>query len=181
MKVAIDPGHGNYDPGATGRFLEEKNVVLDIALLLRDMCKEAGHEVIMTREEDRFVTLSRRSKIANENRADLFISIHANGHKNNEANGLEVFHYFGSIKGEKLATHIQNQMVENLKRRDRGVKRNRLAVLYMTKMPAVLVEVGFITNDTEEELMNTCMYRYLAAKSIFRGLTNYIRRYYNVS
>ncbi len=93
MTVVIDPGHGGKDPGAVGRISKEKDIVLEIAILLRDFINNAYNDVnvILTREDDSFVELFKRAEIANKNNADLFISLHINGSSNRRANGTETF------------------------------------------------------------------------------------------
>ena len=174
--IVLDAGHGGSDPGAVGENLHEKDVALDISKMLKEELEEAGVTVLMTRNEDKFISLADRAKYANEAGADYFISIHINGAKDPQANGIETYHHPNSIKGKEIAEQVQDRMIKLLKRRDRGVKTAKFAVLRKTAMPAILAEVGFISNPEEQELMKTCTFKYMAAKSIAQGLIYYIRR-----
>ena len=103
--IVIDPGHGGKDPGASGyRKYREKNVVLNIGKYVRDYLKKRGYRVYMTRDRDRFIKLSRRTKYANKKRADLFISIHSNASKNTKAHGIET--YFLSPSRSRRAERV---------------------------------------------------------------------------
>ncbi|MFW6265048.1 MAG: N-acetylmuramoyl-L-alanine amidase family protein [Bacillota bacterium] len=174
--IVIDPGHGGKDPGAVGENIQEKEVVLDISKMLKEELEEAGLTVLMTRDYDNFISLEKRAKYANAADADYFISIHNNAVSDINANGIETYHHPNSVEGQKIAEQVQDRMVRLLKRRDRGLKTAKFAVLKNTQMPAILAEVGFISNPEEQELMKTCKFKYMAAKAIAQGLLYHIRR-----
>lgn len=173
--VAIDPGHGGESPGAVGPTgLREKDVVLEISGMLAGMLKKAGARVLLTRETDQTVTLEKRVKLANEAKADLFVSIHVNGHSNSQANGTETYHYPESAAGLKLAGAVQKNMIALLKRRDRGVKPASFYVLRYANMPAALAEIAFITNQEEEALLKDAAFKEKAAQAIMQGIFEYL-------
>ena len=174
MKICIDPGHGGEDPGANYEDILEKKINLDIALKLQKLLDEVGHEIVMTREDDIFVELYDRVKIANESSCDILISIHSNAAGDPSAQGTETLHYPDSDQGQKLAELVQDELIMHLQRADRGVKaRDDLAVLKGTTMPAILVECGFISNSTERHLLQSAGFQHLIAESIVEAIQNY--------
>lgn len=174
MKIAVDPGHGGKDPGANYNDVLEKEINLDIASKLKELLEEADHEVFMTRENDVFVELYERASIANENNCDIFISIHSNAAASPSAQGVETLHYPGSEEGKKLAKLVQDELIKHLQRDDRGIKsRDDLVVLKKTKMPAVLIECGFVSNSVERHLLQSVGFQHLIAESIVEGVQKY--------
>ena len=167
--VVIDPGHGGSDPGAIGFGRNEKDIALNISKKINANLKTLGFKTIMTRSTDVYVTLSNRYTIANNNNADLFVSVHLNS-ASSSANGIETLY-----KGSKnFANDIQTEMISATGARDRGLKyRSDLAVLNGTKMPASLVEVGFISNNTESDKLATSSYQDKLATSITKGIAKY--------
>lgn len=127
---------------------------MEIAMWLAIYLREAGQEVLLTREGDiESDSLTERCRMANEWEADIFISIHCNAAANTEARGFEVYHYPGSQDGYDLAERIRAALADLNYTLDRGVKAARFAVLEGTKMAAVLVECGFMTNEQECNLL----------------------------
>lgn len=181
MRLCLDPGHGGYDPGAIGPTgLKEKDVVLAVALEAGSLLKNSPIDVIFTRTTDRVPwpveksqELAMRSEIANRSGADLFVSIHCNGAADPGANGTETYYYEGSSRGAEAAKSIQTRLVEALGLRDRGVKTADFYVLRKTAMPAVLVELAFITNPQEERLLSQADFRIRAAKAIAQAVADY--------
>ena len=175
MKVFLNPGHapdGNPDPGACGYGLRECDVAKNVADLVADYLTAAGIEVVGSLQSD-----SLREVVSASNRvgADVFISIHCNA-CNGVAQGTEVWHYYGSGEGEKLAQCIQNQIVDALETVDRGVKGtkpgvNGLYVLSNTDAVAVLVELAFIDHEGDAELLRSQQDEF--ARAIARGATDY--------
>ena len=176
MRIVIDPGHGGKDPGAVRRWepykgLTEAEVVLDIGLDVRDQLAFLGHEVRMTRETDEFIPLSDRASMGD--RADLFISIHANAATSQSAYGTEALIFPGSQQGRLCAEAILRRLVL-LGLRSRGVKqRNDLTVLHRTNCPAVLVETCFLSNPDEGARLGVPEIRHSFAKAIVSGIEDY--------
>lgn len=174
--VCIDPGHGGKDPGAVGqRGLREKDVNLIVAQGIKKRL-EASYEVVMTREKDEYLGLIPRTAIANTANAVLFVSLHCNGSDNPSANGIEIIHHPYSEKGQKLADTIMDYLMPASGLRHRGVKSDQrgLAVLRHTKMPAVIIEVGFISNRNEEKLMRSETWLSNVADAIAFGIDSYL-------
>lgn len=153
MRICIDAGHGGRDPGAVGReprTLLEKDFNMALARLLEEGLEEAGHHLLMTRRQDRTLSLWSRAAFANRYRADLFLSIHANAAASTEVEGMEVFHFPGSTVGEATALAIMARFAEEFpEHRMRGAKSANFTVLRRTVMPAVLVECEFLTNPDQ--------------------------------
>lgn len=175
--VCIDPGHGGTASGAVGTTgVLEKDINLKIALMVRDNLRQAGLKVMMTRETDCDVDLHARGEMANAAKANLFVSVHNNAGApgDNAANGTETYHFKDSAKGKLLAQCIQRCLIAALRSVDRGVKTAAFAVLVDTKMPASLVEVGFLSNPAEEAKLVTTSYQKAAADAIARGILEYL-------
>ena len=160
MKICIDPGHsGSFEPGACAGGVTEAAVTLEIARITARMLQKYRHKVLLTRtgEVDND-WLTWRCEAAWNFGADIFISIHCNAHASSEANGTEVFYFPTSENGHTLARCIQEEVVKSCRTADRGVKTNdEWTVLLETACPAVLVELAFLTNDSERELLTTDM------------------------
>ncbi len=173
MKILIDAGHGGKDSGAVNGSVYEKDIALDIALRLGGLLKGRGHEVVFSRKDDTFVSLNYRTELANEVGADVFISIHANSAVNKDANGTEVLVY---DKNERLGELLHKHLSADLGLKDRGIKERRdLAVLNGTKMPAVLVETAFLSNEYEKELLMSASFRQRCAEAILKGVEEYFK------
>ena len=176
LVVVVDPGHGGKDPGAIGILqTREKDLVIDISLHLQQFLSQHGIGVLMTRERDLFVSLEGRSQMANRAGADLFVSIHANAisMQRPDVNGLETY-YFQSGRGLADAIHRNvRQRITTI--RDRRVRRARFYVLRKTRMPSVLVEVGFVTGNEDVYRLRDADYRKRMAEAIGYGILEYIR------
>jgi N-acetylmuramoyl-L-alanine amidase len=174
-KIFINPGHGLkangvYDPGAVGPsgYQESANTKSIGALLLRKLEKYAN--VYLYQSGD----LTPICNAANNWHADWFISIHCNGSVSPTASGIETYCYQFGGQGEALAKSVQTQLIKFLNRSNRGVKTGNFQVLRMTNMPAVLAEIGFISNPQEEALMQTTQWQEDAAEALAIGLSNHI-------
>ena len=149
ISIWIDPGHGGEDAGACANGLREKDLNLAISLALKNFIDERGTaQGYLTRSDDRFLTLDERCKLANNSQAGAFISVHCNASPNQDAKGIEVFHFAGSPSGSKLAESVFKAL-SPLGREGRGVKTADFYVLKNTRIPACLVECGFLTNPAE--------------------------------
>ncbi len=177
--VVIDPGHGGPDSGAIGiGGLRETDVVLDVSKIVTNILKKKGVKVKMTRINEIDLDLGPRVLMANDTKADIFVSIHANASigKKRNINGLETFYYSG-WKGRLLAEKIQKQITKvSPGSPDRGVRRGRYFVIKQTNMPAVLVEIGFVTGKLDGTRLSKDMHRERVAYAIARGILEYLER-----
>src|SRR6266705_3285625 len=196
--VVLDPGHGGHDRGAVSRYGNEKDFALDVARKLRPLLQAKGLRVIMTREGDYFVPLEVRAQIANAARNSIFVSIHFNATNDDpNATGFEIFSFTplgapstsdGAVAPSSLSTQpgtavdaqsvalsacIYHSMLGHIPEFDRGIKRARFAVLRLTKVPAVLVEGGFLTERGESQLIAKRDWRVKLAQAIGVGIENY--------
>jgi N-acetylmuramoyl-L-alanine amidase len=215
-RVVIDPGHGGHDQGTAGPHgLIEKELVLDVSLRLGKLIQEQlGAEVVFTRSDDTYVLLERRTQIANERKADLFLSIHANSSPVATVSGVETYDLnftdnrsaldvatrenatsqksMSELRDiiQKISAHDKAQESREFAMQiqkalyafsahsfpgeyDRGVKHAPFVVLIGTNMPAVLAEIGFVTNPKEEALLKKPDYRQKLADAIFHGVARY--------
>lgn len=182
--VVVDPGHGGKDPGAMWGEVREADVNLAVGRVLAELLRARGYGVVMTRtEEGQDVGLEERCRIANGTEARCFVSVHCNsaggpetGAGAGKASGVECLYMEGSKRGRRLAELVQVRLVAVTGARDRGVKaRKGLAVLRGTKMPAVLVECGFLSNTVERMLLGTSGYRQAVAGAVAEKLDEYLR------
>ena len=155
VKVILDPGHGGRDPGATFEGRQEKDDALDLALAVGEILEKRGIDVVYTRTTDVYDTPYEKAVIANNSGADYFISFHRNAAAVPGAGeGAEVLVYPGKEEARELAENILEQMVQ-VGFEDRGVTdRPNLVVLKRTKMPAVLIEAGFIDSPSDNEIFD---------------------------
>ena len=177
LTIAVDPGHGGSDPGAIGYHgTFEKDVNLAIGLYLGELLSQAGARVVYTRENDTYVSIFERPAIANQASADLYISVHANAHVNRgTVRGTETLYRAKDPASESLARAVQEELVKAITLVNRRIwGREDLAVFNQTKMPAIMVEVGFIDNADEELLLRAAGFQKVAAQGIYNG----IRRFY---
>ena len=171
--VCLDCGHGGEDSGAVGvsNGLFESHAVLDIGLIVRDILYSQV-DVLMTREDDTFVSLPERSRMANNADVDIFVSLHLNSATNASASGFEVY-TSGSDQSVKLAGHVLNAHAQAFPyQRNRGVKRERFSVLVNTAMPAVLWEGCFLSNHEAEWVANDSV-RVDMAEAVADGILSY--------
>lgn len=184
--VVIDPGHGGSDSGAVGETgVREKDVTLAVGKKVETILQDSGATPIMTRTTDRDVyapydsardELQARSDYANNNpQAELFLSIHCNAASNPAAHGMETYYYGGSWQGERFAELLNEELDKAGGRLNRGVKSANFYVLKHTNVPASLVELAFVTNDEEAELLSTPSYQ----DQIAKALATAIARYFN--
>ncbi len=189
--IVVDPGHGGEDPGALGHSgVHEKGIVLDVSKKLAETLRQSGAQVLLTRESDRDLSdqdlhnmygikvqdLTRRVELANNNNADLFISIHVNSFPDRRENGSQTFSQPGSEESWKLAVAIQEELNRFLENPGRAPKQVDYFANRMTKMPSVIVEIGFISNPQEEKLMLDPVYQNKTAWAIHAGIARYLAR-----
>ena len=183
--IVIDPGHGGDDPGAisvTGRY--EKDLNFSVANKVFQGLIEKGYNVLMTRDTDTNIGLYERARIANENFADLFISIHGNSFPDNRAvSGLEVYYMRADKSQIKIedqypfAKSIHDEIIKSTGALSRGIKTNPYVVIRETKMSAVLIESGFLSNPQEESLLYSDEYQNYLAEGIIKGIESYFEIY----
>lgn len=171
--VYLDPGHGGYDPGASGNGIIEKNLVLDLAFKVKDKLESAGVKVIMSRTSDVYVSLQDRASEANNLNPDIFISIHINSAGAASASGIETYYYKSIDKS--LADNLQPKLISYTGAVNRGVKWESFYVVRETNMPSSLIEIGFLTNVNEANNMKSSSYQEKLANAIFDGSIKYLR------
>ena len=175
--IVLDPGHGGSDVGAVGiAGLQETDVVLDVSKMVAKLLREKGVRVRMTRTRDIDLDLSRRVSIANQTKADIFVSIHANASRGKKRNisGIETFYYYG-WKGKLLAQNIQKELLKvSPGSPDRGVRKGKYYVIRNTHMPAVLVEIGFVTGKLDARMLEKNSHRERVAYAIAKGILRYL-------
>lgn len=189
MRVVIDPGHGAPDPGARGRMSNEADINLDVAVELSKILSSMGIVAPLTRtvpkrihRDNRNVDLSARPAMANRLKADAFVSVHCNGAVAPEANGFEIYTTPGQNNSDKLATAIFESWSKAFpaQRKRTDYKDNdpdkeaNLKVLREAQCPAVLVEMGFITNPNEERFLLNKMNQEIMGIAIATGIYNFL-------
>lgn len=176
LTICVDAGHGGKDPGGIAHGVQEKDVVLPVALMLRDLLEDASATVIMTRAGDTYPELDQRVNVANKARCDLFVSIHANIAPNSDdVTGFEVFYRGGDDGGAKLSSSIVTAMDAATDSPNRGSKVDPrgLRVLEKTHMPAVLVELGFLSNAGEASRLSDKNYQKKMTDAVFAGIVHH--------
>ena len=175
-RVIIDPGHGGEDSGAVGiDGLQEKDVILPIALDVEEILRKQNIDVVMTRDTDVFISLEGRTDLANRVKADLFVSIHANSINLSrpDVSGLETYYY---DSGRRLAELVHWSILNGVDIDDRSIRRARFYVLRHSTMPAVLIEVGFVTGEVDASNLKDPNHRRLMAEAIAKGIVEYIKQ-----
>lgn len=177
VDIVLDAGHGGNDPGAVHEDVLEKEITLEITRMTKELLKESGYTVGMTRNNDSFIELGERATYATRRNAKVFISIHCNASENSSGNGIETFYSKSKeLNNNILAEMIQNAVIEQTEASNRGIKTENYTVLVRSNMPAALIEVGFITNETEKELLQDPSYQQKLAKGISEGIIRYMQR-----
>ena len=172
-KVFLDFGHGGKDPGAIGNGLQEKDIVLSVGLLVGKVLERHNVEVYYSRTTDIFIELTERSTMANRLDVDVFVSIHCNSFGDGKAQGLETFSHPLSKNGTALAKCIQDSILKDkLHTKDRGIKTANFSVLRNTKATAALVELGFISNKEDSEILKNKQSE--LAESVAKGILNFL-------
>lgn len=189
--IVIDAGHGGKDPGAQYGGLKEKDINLDVALRLRTILEQKGSKVVLTRDSDqdfyapgnvigrmaKRIELNQRVKLASNNNADLFISIHTNSFPQRSSYGMETYYHLKSASGLALAERIQQELRSVQPENKRKAKPGDYYLINQTKMPAVIVEIGFLSNSKERKLLLNDTYKDSVAQSIALGIDNYFKDY----
>lgn len=184
--VVLDAGHGGRDPGASGDVLAEKEINLKVVQKAGKILTAKGVKVVYTRQDDSYVGLDERTVMANLLNAALFVSIHQNANVSSIPSGTETYCYYPlsdpnlylqKEERKDLALRLQQALVDELGRIDRGVKQGNLAVLRESEMPSALVEMVFISNPEEEKLLQKDSFLDLGARAIAEAIHSYVKSY----
>jgi N-acetylmuramoyl-L-alanine amidase len=188
--VMLDPGHGGYDPGAvSSQGVYEKSINLQIAQKVKEMLSPCGIEAFLTREEDidyvpagvkgkitkKQIDLNRRIQMASEAKADVFVSLHVNATIEGRNSGAETFYHFKSKSGKELAELIQQELIKISGMNRRIAKPGDFYVINNTTMPAVIVEVGYLSSVKEQKKLQQSWYQEQLARAIAKGIAVYFK------
>ena len=178
MKWYLDFGHGGKDPGAIGPTkLKESDIALKIGMMVKQNLEQAFEKVITTREDDKYYSLDYRSSKANKENCDYFVSIHMNSSTNKSAKGVEVWVYDEKSKLYTLSKNICSNLSKTINTPNRGVKISKsFSVLRKTKMPALLIEIDFISNSSVEASLKSDKYIKDISDSISKSLLAFVNK-----
>ncbi|MCH7321705.1 SH3 domain-containing protein [Solibacillus sp. MA9] len=172
LTLVVDAGHGGNDRGTTGvRNTDEKDITILTAELLRSKLQAAGANVIMTRESDVYVDLRKRVAVSHQSNADAFISIHYDALEDSSVHGFTT--YYTNSYQQELAEYINAGIAEKISLKDRGARFGNYLVLRENRQPSVLLELGYLSNPTEERTITTDYFREQATLGIYQGLLDY--------
>ena len=192
--VYLDAGHGGYDPGASYFGISEKSLTLAIQSRVKAKLESEGYQVVTTRTSDTYVDLTDRSRAVNASESDIFVSIHINASGSSAAQGIETYYYQPYAEypsrinatyhanptrlsmSDTLANAIQSSLINATGAQNQGVKRQTFAVLRETTAPAVLLELGFLSNPQEAARLNTAAYQETLANAIVAGIKSYYEK-----
>lgn len=172
LTIVVDAGHGGNDHGTTGqRGTDEKDITLKTASLLASKLSAAGANVVMTRESDEYVALRKRVSIAHQYEADAFISLHYDATEDSSINGFTT--YYMNSNQKDLAEAIHDGLTSKIDLKDRGTQQGNYLVLRENRQKAVLIELGYLSNASEERNVTTAKFREQATLGIYQGILNY--------
>jgi N-acetylmuramoyl-L-alanine amidase len=186
--VMLDPGHGGYDPGAiTKQGVYEKSINLQIAQKVKEMLSPSGIKVFLTREEDidyvpdgvkgkttkKHIDLNCRIEMAKEVNADIFVSLHVNATETGKQSGAETFYHYQSEPGKRLAELIQQELIKIPGMNRRIAKPGDFYIIKNSSMPAVMVEMGYLSSLKEQKKLQQSWYQEQLARAIAKGIANY--------
>lgn len=185
--VVLDAGHGGYDPGAQNKGTNEKDLTFKILYtLMKDYFSQNAPDikVYWTRTNDSYITLANRAAFAKSVGADAFISLHMNSASSSSANGTEVYYSvsnngkgFGGITSQKMANLFKNKLVSDLGMKSRGTKSAAYYVLKHNTVPSILIELGFISGNSDYSRLTNTTFQKKAAKSIYDGIVSMFATY----
>jgi N-acetylmuramoyl-L-alanine amidase len=170
--ILVDPGHGGIDPGAIQGGVQEKDVVLNVSLLLRDKLEALGADVEMTRDSDVYPTLQERLDESNRVCADVFISVHGNSVANTAISGIETYYY--DSRDKRLSDLLLHTVSSELHETAKWSNARNLFVLDGNNVPASLVEIGYLTNKRSRDLLKTPAYQDKVASALSDSLVTYL-------
>ncbi|WP_391116155.1 SH3 domain-containing protein [Psychrobacillus sp. L3] len=172
LTLVIDAGHGGNDRGTTGALgTDEKDITLLTAELLASKLQAAGANVMMTRESDVYVDLRKRVSIAHQATADAFISLHYDAIENSSVHGFTTYYMYDYQK--ELASYVHKELGDMVSLNDRGTQQGNYLVLRENKQKAILIELGYLSNPSEERQLTTAQFREQATRGIYNGVINY--------
>lgn len=176
--VVLDAGHGGIDFGTSYKNLNEKELTFKIVKYVEGYLKDGSYTVVLTRNEDKLIPLQQIGNIANDAKADVFVSIHVNSLDDINYKGITAYYYDGkgyeTDERIKLSQTIENQILKNDGWENKGLKREDFAVLRYTKMPSTLIECGFITNEEDRARLSKDEVLKKLAKNISDGIIKYV-------
>ena len=174
-RVVIDAGHGGSDCGAIRNGINEKDITLDVSKKVEALLKKQGYQVTMTRTNDIYVSLADRVAISEKNAPDIFVSIHVNSSTRPEITGIET-HYYHQ-ESLNLAQTVHSSLASKIKSNNRGLFKSKFYVINHTTSPAILVEIGFISNDNERAQLVSEKRKQDTANAIVEGINNYFKQH----
>lgn len=174
--VVVDAGHGGKDLGANREGVYEKYLNLSVALKVKQALEARGVTVHMTRNTDKFLELSQITGITNRIRPDAFVSVHTNASVNATARGLETYYF--TPQSRDLAQRVHRRMVNSIPSPDRGVRTARFYVVHHTTVPAILCEMGYISNPQERSELQSEARQRATAEAIAQGVVEFLGRHY---
>lgn len=174
-RVVIDAGHGGTDYGAIRNGINEKDITLDVSKRVEALLKKQGYQVTMTRTNDIYVSLADRVAISEKVAPDIFVSIHVNSSTRPEITGIET-HYYHQ-ESLNLAQTVHSSLASAIKSNNRGLFKSKFYVINHTTSPAILIEIGFISNDNERAQLVSDKRKQDTAKSIVEGINNYFKQH----
>jgi N-acetylmuramoyl-L-alanine amidase len=170
--IVVDAGHGGKDQGASRNGVLEKDLNLAVALKLRAALEARGYQVMMTRNNDSFVPLPEISGFSNQQNPDVFVSVHHNSSNSPSLYGLETYYYKADSK--RLATAVHGRLVQALPVKDNGVRTAMFYVVNHTRAPAVLCEIGYVSNAAEQNRLTDAASQQKAASAIAQGVADFL-------
>ena len=171
--IVIDPGHGGSDVGATRNNIYEKDITLDVSQRLEKLLIKKGYVVQMTRNDDKTVSLQERVDFSEDIDPDVFISVHVNSSNSDSPSGIETHYY--KENSLHLAKCVHAAMLNNISSKDRGLFKSKFYVINHTTAPAILVEMGFISNPLERSQIVSESRKNATAKAIAEGIDEYFK------
>lgn len=172
LTIVVDAGHGGHDGGTQGvRGTLEKKVNLQVATSLAAKLRSAGAQVIMTRESDRYISLPTRVSISHQYAADAFVSVHHDAHEKASVRGFTT--YYTNDYQRALAEAINSGLNSQVSIRNRGTQHGNYYITRENRQKAVLIELGYLSNSSEEQTLRTSQFQEQAAYGIYRGLLNF--------
>lgn len=182
--IVIDAGHGGVDGGAVGKITNERDINLEYAKTLKNICENLGMRVVMTRTDENGLyspfaankkrsDMEKRKEIIDSSGADLVVSVHMNAFSSHSSRGAQVFYGLENERGQKLAQKVQTSLHENISYAKALAKQGDFYILNCTSLPGMLIEFGFLSNLDEEKLLVSEPYRNAMCQSVAYGILSF--------